>query len=81
MIIIIILVSKRLYKYQHKKVNKNIFFVLIINFFCIKLRGKGRFEVKNRRNMLILNGFEVFYIDSVEAFDFLYDSVGIALPD
>lgn len=81
MIIIIILVSKRLYKYQHKKVNKNIFFVLIINFFRIKLRGKGRFEVKNRRNMLILNGFEVFYIDSVEAFDFLYDSVGIALPD
>ncbi len=81
MIIIIILVSKRLYKYQHKKVNKNIFFVLIIIFFRIKLRGKGRFEVKNRRNMLILNGFEVFYIDSVEAFDFLYDSVGIALPD
>lgn len=81
MIIIIILVSKRLYKYQHKKVNKNIFFVLIINFFRIKLRGKGRFEVKNRRNMLILNGFEVFYIDSVEAFDFLYYSVGIALPD
>lgn len=81
MIIIIILVSKRLYKYQHKKVNKNIFFVLIINFFRIKLRGKGRFEVKNRRNMLILNGFKVFYIDSVEAFDFLYDSVGIALPD
>lgn len=81
MIIIIILVSKRLYKYQHKKVNKNIFFVLIIIFFRIKLRGKGRFEVKNRRNMLILNGFEVFYIDSVEALDFLYDSVGIALPD
>lgn len=81
MIIIIILVSKRLYKYQHKKVNKNIFFVLIIIFFRIKLRGKGRFEVKNRRNMLILNGFEVFYIDFVEAFDFLYDSVGIALPD
>jgi len=33
--------SKRCYKYQHKKVNKNIFFVLIINFFRIKLRGKG----------------------------------------
>ena len=39
----LVICVKRLYKYEHKKVNKNIFFVLIINFFRIKLRGKGCF--------------------------------------
>ena len=39
----LVLCSKRQYKYQHKKVNKNIFFVLIINFFSYKLRGKWKF--------------------------------------
>lgn len=40
MLIMLAFVSKRCYKYQHKKVNKNIFFVLIINFFMYKLRAK-----------------------------------------
>ena len=53
----LVFVLKRCYKYQHKKVNKNIFFVLIINFFWFKLRGKAEFLDKNRRNLLILNGF------------------------
>ncbi len=75
----VVFCSKRCYKYQHKKVNKNIFFVLTFNFFRIKLRGKGKFWVKNQRNLLILNGFEVFYSDSVDSFQFFNNSVGIAL--
>lgn len=70
---------KRLYKYQHKKVNKNIFFVLTFNFFSINLRGKGKFWVKNQRNLLILNGFKVFYTHSVNSLKFFNNSVGIAL--
>lgn len=34
--------SKRCYKYEHKKVNKNIFFVLIFNFFSYILRGNRK---------------------------------------
>ena len=71
--------SKRCYKYEHKKVNKNNFFVLIINFFRIKLRGKGQFLVKKRCNLLILNGFEVFYRHSVNSLQFFNNSVGITL--
>ena len=71
--------TKRLYKYQHKKVNKNIFFVLIINFFMFKLRAKWFFKVKNRPNSLILNGFKVFHRHSENALQFFNNSVGIAL--
>ena len=42
----VVFCSKRCYKYQHKKVNKNIFFVLTFNFFRINLRGKGKFWSK-----------------------------------
>ena len=72
--------TKRLYKYQHKKVNKNIFFVLIINFFMFKLRAKRFFKVKNRPNTLILNGFKVFHSHSENTLQFFNNSVGIALP-
>lgn len=75
----LVIYVKRPYKYQHKKVNKNIFFVLIINFFRIKLRGRGYFLIKKRCNLLILNGFEVFYGYSVDALQFFNNSVGIAL--
>ena len=75
----LVIYVKRPYKYQHKKVNKNNFFVLIINFFRIKLRGKGHFLVKKRCNLLILNGFEVFHSHSVDALQFFNNSVGIAL--
>ena len=71
--------TKRLYKYQHKKVNKNIFFVLIINFFRINLRGKGKILVKKQCNLLILNGFNVFYGHSENTLQFFNNSVGIAL--
>ena len=77
----LILLTKRLYKYEHKKVNKNIFFVLIINFFWYKLRGNCKNRGKIQRNYLILNGFEVFHIDSVETLQFFNNSVGIALSD
>ena len=76
----LVLCVKRLYKYQHKKVNKNIFFVLTFNFFRFNLRGKGKFWVKNQRNLLILNGFKVFHIDSENSLQFFNNSVGIALP-
>ena len=71
--------SKRCHKYQHKKVNKNIFFVLIINFFRIKLRGKAQKWGENGRNLLILNGFKVFHTHSENALQFFNNSVGIAL--
>ena len=75
----LVLSVKRLYKYQHKKVNKNIFFVLIINFFISKLRAKRDNRAVFCSNSLILNGFKVFHLDSVQAFDFFNNSVGIAL--
>lgn len=71
--------SKRCYKYEQKKVNKNIFFVLIINFFRIKLRGKGQILVNFEAKILILNGFDVFYGHSENTFQFFNNSVGIAL--
>ena len=52
---------------------------MTFNFFRINLRGKGKFWVKNQRNLLILNGFEVFYSDSVDSLQFFNNSVGIAL--
>ena len=75
----LILLTKWLYKYEHKKVNKNIFFVLIINFFRIKLRGKAQKWGENGRNLLILNGFKVFHTHSENALQFFNNSVGIAL--
>ena len=75
----LVLVSKRLYKYQHKKVNKKIFLVLIFNFFIYNLRAKRIFRLKNASNFLTLNGFKVFHIDSVETLQFFNNSVGIAL--
>ena len=71
--------SKRCYKYQHKKVNKNLFFVLIINFFRINLRGKGQKMVNFEAKILILNGFEVFHSHSENTLHFFNNSVGIAL--
>ena len=79
MLIMLAFVSKRCYKYQHKKVNKNIIFVLTFIFFRFNLRGKGKFWVKNQRNLLILNGFKVFHIDSENSLQFFNNSVGIAL--
>lgn len=76
---VIVLLKKRLYKYQHKKVNKKYFFLLIFIFFSINLRGKGDFGVKKVANQLILNGFQVFYTHSVDALQFFNNSVRIAL--
>ena len=75
----LVLCVKRLCKYQHKKVNKNIFFVLTFDFFRFKLRGKGVFLAKNQHNLLILNDFKVFYINSENSLQFFNNSVGIAL--
>ena len=75
----LVFVPKRCYKYQHKKVNKNIFFVLIINFFMSKLRAKRQKRRKNRPKYLILNGFKVFHGHSENTLQFFNNSVGIAL--
>ncbi len=75
----LVFLFKRCYKYQHKKVNKKYFFVLTFNYFRFKLRGKGVFLAKNMRNLLILNGFKVFYTNSVDSLQFFNNSIGIAL--
>jgi hypothetical protein len=80
MFTLLVLSSKRCYKYQHKKVNKNIFFVLIINFFMYKLRAKRKNQVQNGSNPLVLNGFHIFYLDPENPLQFFDNSVGIALP-
>ena len=67
------------YKYQHKKVNKNIFFILIINYFSHILRAKTKKMLKNGLNILILNSFNIFHINSKQAFELFNNSVGFAL--
>ena len=49
---------------------------MTFNFFRFNLRGKGKFWVKNQRNLLILNGFKVFHIDSENSLQFFNNSVG-----